>query len=58
MKLQSNQENRENQKYFWSVIVLQRKSQSGLRKLILKQERQLVWFCGQFACPDLYCDWL
>ena len=39
MKLQSNQENRENQKYFWSVIVLQGKSQSGLRKLILKQER-------------------
>ena len=30
--LQSNQENREHQKYFWNVIVLQEKSQSGVKK--------------------------
>ena len=29
--LQSNRENREHQKYFWNVIVLQEKSQSGVR---------------------------
>ena len=39
--LQSNQENCEHQKYFWNVIVLQEKSQSGARKLNCKQERQL-----------------
>ena len=39
--LQSNQENCEHQKYFWNVIVLQEKSQSGARKLNRKQERQL-----------------
>ena len=37
-ELQSNWENREHQKYFWNVIVLQEKSQSGLRKLNRKQE--------------------
>ena len=31
--------NREHQKYFWNVIVLQEKSQSGVRKLNRKQER-------------------
>ena len=36
--LQSNRKNRERQKYFWNVIVLQEKSQSGLKKLIYKQE--------------------
>ena len=36
--LQSNRKNRERQKYFWNVIVLQEKSQSGLKKLICKQE--------------------
>ena len=41
--LQSNQENCEHQKYFWNVIVLQEKSQSGARKLNRKQERQLFW---------------
>ena len=35
--LQSNSENREHQKYFWNVIVLQEKSQSGVRNR--KQER-------------------
>ena len=30
--------NREHQKYFWNVIVVQEKSQSGLRKLNRKQE--------------------
>ena len=45
--LQSNQENCEHQKYFWNVIVLQEKSQSGTRKLNRKQERQLV--CGFVA---------
>ena len=29
--LQSNLENHEHQKYFWNVIVLQEKSQSGVR---------------------------
>ena len=40
---QSNRENHEQQKYFWNVIVLQEKSQSGVRKL-----RTLIsfWFCG------------
>ena len=38
--LQSNRENCEHQKYFWNVIVLQEKSQSGERKLNRKQERQ------------------
>ena len=32
-------ENREHQNYFWNVIVMQEKSQSGLRKLNRKQER-------------------
>ena len=36
--LQSNWENREHQKYFWNVIVLQEKSQSVVRKLNCKQE--------------------
>ena len=36
--LQSNRKNRERQKCFWNVIVLQEKSQSGLKKLICKQE--------------------
>ena len=31
--------NREHQKYFWNVIVLRGKSQSGVRKLNQKQER-------------------
>ena len=30
-ELQSNWENREHQKYFWNIIVLHEKSQSGLR---------------------------
>ena len=30
--LQSNQQNRANEKYFWNVTVLQKKSQSGMRK--------------------------
>ena len=33
------QENPEHQNYFWNVIVLQEKSQSGVRKLNRKQER-------------------
>ena len=36
--LQSNRENCKHQKYFWNVIVLQEKSQSGMRKLNCKQE--------------------
>ena len=42
-RLQSSQENREQQKYFWNIIVLQEKSQSRVRKL-----RTLIsfWFCG------------
>ena len=32
-RLQSNWENREQQTYFWNIIVLQEKSQSGVRKL-------------------------
>ena len=37
--LQSNRENREHQKYFWNIIVLQEKSQSGVRKLNGEQQR-------------------
>ena len=37
--LQWNRENREHQKYFWNVIVLQERSQSGVRKLNRKQKR-------------------
>ena len=37
--LQSNQENREHQKYFWNVIVLQEKSQSDVKKLNRKLEQ-------------------
>ena len=33
--------------YFWNVIVLQEKSQSGVRKMNQEQERQL--FCGFVA---------
>ena len=36
---QSNRENREHQNYFWNVIVMQEKSQPGVRKLNRKQER-------------------
>ena len=36
--LQSNREN-QHQKYFWNVIVLREKDQSGVRKLNGKQER-------------------
>ena len=41
--LPSNWENCEHQKYFWNAIVLQEKSQSGVRKL-----RTLIsfWFGG------------
>ena len=39
--LQSNQENREHQKYFWNVIVLQQKSQSGGRKVRVCSFRQI-----------------
>ena len=45
--LQSNWENHEHQRYFWIVIVLQEKGQSGMRKLNRMEERSLVWgFCG------------
>ena len=45
--LQSNWENHEHQRYFWNVIVLQEKSQSGMRKLNHMEEHSLVWgFCG------------
>ena len=37
--LQWNLENREHQKYFWNVIVLQEENQSGEWKLNRKQER-------------------
>ena len=37
--LQSNQENREHEKFFRNAIVLQEKSQSAMRKLNHKQER-------------------
>ena len=40
--LQSNRDNREHQKYFWTAVALQEKSQSGMRKLNHKQEH-LVW---------------
>ena len=35
----TSRENRKDQKHFWNVIVLQEKSQSGVRKLNRKQER-------------------
>ena len=42
-RLQSNRENREQQKYFWNAIVLQEKNESSVRKL-----KTLIsfWFCG------------
>ena len=46
---QSNRENREHQKNLWNVILLQEKSQSGVRKLTLIS----LWFRGQLTCPDL-----
>ena len=42
MILQSNRENREHQKHFSNVIVLQEKSQSGVRKLNRKQDQFVV----------------
>ena len=39
MLLQSNRENHEYHKYFCNVIVLQEKSQTGVRKLNYEQER-------------------
>ena len=42
--LQSNWENHEHQRYFWKyVIVLQEKSQSGMRKLNGMDERVLIF---------------
>ena len=46
-----NWENCEHQKYFWNVIVVQEKNQSGVRKLNYKQECWLV--CGSVACPHV-----
>ena len=41
--LQSNWENHEHRRYFWNVIVLQEKSQSGMRKLNCMEERVLIF---------------
>ena len=49
--MQSNRENREHQKYSWNVIVLQEKSQSGMKKLNCKQQRELV--CGSVVCSHV-----
>ena len=53
-----SQQNHEHQKHFWNVIVLQEKSQSGIRKTN-PQARMLIslWLGGKLACPDLCCDW-
>ena len=59
--IQSNQENSKHQKYFRNVIVLQEKSQSGMKKLTTSSNGNWLfislWFCGQFRCPGLRCDW-
>ena len=39
----SNWENHEHQRYFWNVIVLQKKSQSGMRILNRIEERVLIF---------------
>ena len=54
----ANSENRKLQKYFWNVIVLQKKKQTRSEKTE-PQARMLIslWFCSLFACPDLCCDW-
>jgi len=53
-ELQSNNENREHQKYFWNVIVLQEKR----REKTEPQARTLIslCFCGLLTCPNLCCD--
>ena len=58
-ELESNRKNREHQKYFWNVIVLQEK-----KPVIITQEKTklrartliILWFCGQIVCLDLGCD--
>ena len=56
-ELQSNNENREHQKYFRNVIVLQEKRPIR-REKTEPQARTLLslWFCGMLKCPDLCCD--
>ena len=48
-ELEPNRRNREHQKYFWNVIVLQEKKQVIIRQEKTKlQARTLIilWFCG------------
>ena len=56
-ELQSNNENREHQKYFWNVIVLQEKRPIR-REKTEPQARTLIsyCFCSLLTCPDLCCD--
>ena len=56
-ELQSNNENREHQKYFWNVIVLQEK-RPVRREKTEPQARTLIslCFCSLLKCPDLCCD--
>ena len=56
-ELQSNNENREHQKYFWNVIVLQEKRPIR-REKTEPQARMLIslCFCSLPKCPDLCCD--
>ena len=41
--LLSNWDNHEHQRYFWNVIVVQEKSQSGMGKLNRMEERVLIF---------------
>ena len=53
-QLHSNWENHEHQKYFWNVIVLQEKSQSGIRRLNRKQEHLFnILVCGFVASSHI-----
>ena len=64
MLLLWNSENLKDQKYFWNVIVLQGKNQSGVTKLSSKKQwlhmytNFSLWSSGLLACPYLCCDWL
>ena len=49
----------EHQKYFWNVIdCLARKNAIMCEKTELQARTLIIlWFCGQFVCPDRCCDW-
>ena len=59
-KLCCNLESCGHEKYFWNAILLQGKSQSGVRKPTCKQQLKVIYsqfiFCGFLACLHLCCD--